>query len=193
VFLHTDTADTSSTVRAETAPDGSFAFEAVAAGEQHISVLAEGYLIPNEVRFVLLPADTLWEVPIRLSSGMLRRLRIVDAAGHPPAGADIVAVSSGVLRATTQADQEGRARIRSPMPPPVVFILGRDGAFAALRSTSDDVTWSLPSADILAPHHHSNYPRPAAPQCGHADRLRRRDPSRSTSPPALSAPTAPPD
>ncbi|MEO8380353.1 MAG: carboxypeptidase-like regulatory domain-containing protein [Acidobacteriota bacterium] len=140
VFLRTDTDETSTTVRAETAPDGSFAFEAVAAGEQYLSVLAEGYLIPDEQRFVLHPADTLREVPVRLADGILRSLRIVDAEGHPPVGADVIAVSNGVLRSTSHADQEGRVRIPVADAATVVFILGRDGAFAALRPTSDDVT-----------------------------------------------------
>jgi len=140
VSLRTDTDETSSTVRAETALDGSFAFEAVAAGEQHLSFLAEGYLIPDEQRFVLHPADTLREVPIRLSSGILRSLRIVDAMGHPPVAADVIAVSNGVLRATSHADQEGRVSIPVVDAATVVFILGRDGAFAAFRPTSDDVT-----------------------------------------------------
>lgn len=139
VSLRTDTDETSTTARAETAPDGSFAFEAVAAGEQSLSVQAEGYLIPDEQRFVLHPADTLREVPIRLATGLLRRLRIVDAAGHPPVAA-VIAVSNGVLRAASQTDTEGRVSIPVADTSTVIFILGRDGAFAALRPTSDDVT-----------------------------------------------------
>lgn len=140
VFLRTDVEDRSSTVRAETGSDGRFAFEAVAAGEQRISVLADGYLIPDEVRFVLHPADTLRDVPIRLESGILRTLHVTDAAGHPPMAADVVAVSNGVLRAATYADQEGRVRIPVADTATVVFILGRDGSFAAVRPGGDDVT-----------------------------------------------------
>ena len=151
VFLRTDTADATSNARAETAHDGSFAFEAVAAGEQHLSVVAEGYLIPDELRFVLHPADTLHEVPIRLASGIPRLLRVVDAAGHPPVAAEVVAVSNGVLRATTHVDQEGRAQVPVADAATVVFILGRDGAFAALRPTNDDVnhvTISRPASSL---------------------------------------------
>jgi hypothetical protein len=140
VFLHTDAEANSSTVGAQTAPDGRFAFEGVVAGEQHISVLADGYLIPDEVRFVLHPADTLHDVPIRLESGIQRTLRVADAAGNPPLAADVMAVSNGVLRATAYADQEGRVRIPVANAATVVFILGRDGSFAALRPTSDDIT-----------------------------------------------------
>lgn len=140
VFLRTDTEDSSSTVRAETGPDGRFVFEAVVAGEQRVSVLADGYLIPDELRFVLHPADTLRDVPIRLDSGILRTLRVADAAGHPPVAADVVAVSNGVLRATAYADQEGRVRIPVADAATVVFILGRDGSFAALRPTNDEIT-----------------------------------------------------
>lgn len=140
VFLRTDTADNSSTARAETGPDGRFTFEAVAAGEQHISVLADGYLIPDELRFVLNPADTLHDVSIRLENGILRTLRVTDAAGHPPLAADVVAVSDGILRAAAYVDQEGRVRIPVVDAATVIFILGRDGSFAALRPASDDVT-----------------------------------------------------
>jgi hypothetical protein len=140
VFLHTDVADDSSTVRTETPSDGHFAFEAVAAGEQRISVLADGYLIPDEIPFVLHPADTLHEVPIRLRSGILQRLRVTDAAGHPPVAADVMAVSNGVLRATAYTDQEGRARIPLPDAATVVFILGRDGSLAAVRPAREDIT-----------------------------------------------------
>jgi hypothetical protein len=140
VFLRTDTADSSSTVRTRTAQDGRFTFEAVAAGEQWISVLADDYLIPDELRFVLHPADTLRDVPIRLESGIPRTLRVVDAAGHPPVAADVVAVSNGVLRAAAYADQEGRVRIPVVDSATTVFILARDGSFAALRPANDDVT-----------------------------------------------------
>lgn len=140
VFLHTDSEESSSTVQAETAVDGRFAFEAVVAGEQRISVVAGGYLIPDDVRFALAPADTLREVPVRLESGIPRALRVTDAAGHPPMAAEVVAVSNGVLRATSYADQEGRVRIPVASAPTVVFILGRDGSFAALRPASDEVT-----------------------------------------------------
>ncbi|MEA2489957.1 MAG: hypothetical protein QOH21_1749 [Acidobacteriota bacterium] len=63
-----------------------------------------------------------------------------DAAGHPPVAAEVVAVSNGVLRATAYVDQEGRVRIPVADTATVVFILGRDGSFAALRPTNDDVT-----------------------------------------------------
>ncbi|HYI09086.1 MAG TPA: carboxypeptidase-like regulatory domain-containing protein [Thermoanaerobaculia bacterium] len=140
VVLRTDTSDDSSIARAETAMDGTFAFEAVAAGEQHLSVQADGYLIPDKLRFMLHPSDTLREVPIVLASGILRILHIVDDAGHPAVAADVVAVSNGVLRATAYSDQEGRVRIPVADGATVVFILGRNGAFAALRPHSDDVT-----------------------------------------------------
>jgi protocatechuate 3,4-dioxygenase beta subunit len=140
VFLHTDAGESSSTVRADTATDGRFAFEAVVAGEQRVSVLADGYLIPDDVRFALNPDDTVHDVPIRLESGIPRTLRVADAAGHPPVAAEVVAVSNGVLRATAYADQEGRVRIPVANAPTVVFILGRDGSFAALRPSNDDIT-----------------------------------------------------
>lgn len=150
VFLRTDTGDDSSTVRTESGVDGSFAFEAVAAGEQRISVLADGYLIPDEVRFALHPADTRHDVPIRLESGILRTLRVADAAGHPPVAADVVAVDNGVLRAATHADQEGRVRIPVPDAETVIFILGRDGSFAALRPNDDitAVTLAAPASSL---------------------------------------------
>jgi hypothetical protein len=152
VFLRTDSGDSSSTVRTESAPDGSFGFEAVVAGEQWISALADGYLIPDEQRFVLHPADTLRTVPIRLESGILRELRVTDAAGHPPLAADVVAVHNGVLRAATYVDQEGRARIPVPDAEAVVFILGRDGSFAALHPANDDdvtaVTLAAPASSL---------------------------------------------
>ncbi|HEX7680039.1 MAG TPA: carboxypeptidase-like regulatory domain-containing protein [Thermoanaerobaculia bacterium] len=152
VFLRSETEENSSTVRAESAPDGRFAFEAVTAGEHRISVLADGYLIPDEVSLVLNPADTLREVPIRLESGIPRTLRIADAAGHPPVAADVVAVSKGVLRATAYADQEGRVRIPVADAATVIFILGRDGSFAALRPAADDdvtaITLAAPESSL---------------------------------------------
>ncbi|MGN6184516.1 MAG: carboxypeptidase regulatory-like domain-containing protein [Thermoanaerobaculia bacterium] len=139
VFLRTDTDDNSTTVRTQSAQDGSFVFEAVAAGTQHVTVLADGYLIPDEVRFVLAPSDMRHDVPIRLESGMLRTLRVSDAAGHPPLAAEVVAVSNGVVRGASYVDPEGRARIPLPDDKAVIFILGRDGSFAALRPSNDDV------------------------------------------------------
>jgi hypothetical protein len=140
VFLRTMAGDNSSTARAHTAPDGRYAFEAVVPGEQRISVIADGYLIPDDVHFALGPEDTLREVPIRLQSGIPRKLRVADAAGRPPAAADVLAVSNGILRASATADAEGRVRIPVVDAATVVFVLGRDGSFAALRPSNDDVT-----------------------------------------------------
>lgn len=150
VFLRTNVGDDSSTVRTETAPDGRFAFEAVLPGEQRVSVIADGYLIPDEVHFEFHPGDTLRDVPIRLESGMLRTLRVTDAAGHPPVAADVVAVSNGVLRASASADQEGRVRIPVVDAATVVFILGRDGSLAALRPNDDltAVTLAAPASSL---------------------------------------------
>ena len=145
VFLRTDTDDTSSTVRTESAPDGRYAFEAVAAGEQFVTIVADDYLIPDEQHFTMHPADTLRDVPIRLDPGTLRTLRVRDAAGHPPIAADVIAVSNGTVRALTYTDQEGRARVPLPKTSSVIFVLARDGAFTAVRPTDEDLAITLPA------------------------------------------------
>lgn len=122
-----------STLRLQTDRHGIFEFADVKMGPYALSVAADGYLLDDEQHVYVTGETPVERVGITMSSGLLRRLRVVDAGGRPVA-ASVNVISDGKLRARTSTDVEGRATV--PIPPTgssAAWILPRTGSFAVVR------------------------------------------------------------
>ena len=140
VFLRSSMDESDSTIRTQTDSQGVFRFVGVTSGVQRVTVIADGYLSPDPIDFTMREDETSHDVPIRIDAGYTRRLRIVDAEGHPSIGADVLVAIDGEVRSSGIADGEGRVSIATKANASnVIYILGRDGAFAAVRPREDDV------------------------------------------------------
>jgi len=144
VLLRTTSANGGTSQQTDTGADGTYAFNGVDPGEQRVALAPLGYLIPEPVKFKMNAADTLRDASFVLDTGALHVLRVRDAAGHPAAGAQVIAVVYGAMRARAMADNEGRAELPLPKEPAVVHVLGRDGAFTSLRVAEDVTPVALP-------------------------------------------------
>lgn len=121
------------TLRLQTDRHGGFDFADVKMGPYTISVAADGYLLDDGHRVYVTGETPVERVGITLSSGSLRPLRIVDAAGRPVA-ASVNVISDGKLRSRTTTDAEGRATVSiPPTGSSAAWIIPRTGSFAVVR------------------------------------------------------------
>ena len=121
------------TLRLQTDRHGMFDFADVKMGPYAISVSADGYLLDDDHHVYVTGETPVERVGITLSSGLLRPLRIVDAAGKPVA-ASVNVISDGKLRSRTATDVEGRATVSiPPAGSSAAWILPRTGSFAVVR------------------------------------------------------------
>ena len=119
--------------------DGRYAYDAVPAGEQSVTVQADGYLLPDPVGFRLGEDDRGHEVIVPLRRGAARSVRVLQTNGNPSGGAYVLAVAAGALTSKATTDLEGRASFSTAGNPPVlVFVVAPDGSFAARRDPAAD-------------------------------------------------------
>lgn len=149
VFLRSTHGTVRTNPRTTTAADGSFLFNAVAPGEQHLTSLAPGFLIPDPVDFTTREGDPPHSLDIVLDSGAPHALRIFLHDGRPAAGAELVAAVGDAIRAISSADADGRATV--PMPRDAeakIYVIPREGTFAVVDRDADHVTLRPPSSSL---------------------------------------------
>lgn len=139
VFLRSTHGEVKTNPHTQTDDDGAFLFNAVAPGEQHLTVMAADYVIPDAVDFVTKEGDPPHRVDVALDTGAPRALRVVQHDGHPAAGAEIDAVADGVVRAMTYTDADGRAAVPLPRAGEAkIYVIPRSGAFAVVGARDPD-------------------------------------------------------
>ena len=150
VFLRTARSSVTSNPHTTTGPDGSYLFNAVAPGKQHLTVLAGGYLIPEAVEFTTSEGDAPHQVDVALDSGAPRSLRVETYEGHPAAGAELDAVVNGEIRAIASTDADGRATVPLPLHGEgKIYVIPRDGSFAVVGPRDPDrVTLPRPASSL---------------------------------------------
>src|SRR6185436_3874503 len=133
VFLRTAHDKVQTNPHTTTDANGAFLLNAVAPGQQHLTVLSPDYLIPDAVDFTTKDGDPPRVVDVALDTGAPRSLRVVSHDGRPAAGAELDAVAGGEIRAMTYTDAEGRATIPLPRGGEAkVYVVPREGAFAVV-------------------------------------------------------------
>jgi hypothetical protein len=150
VFLRTSHGDLKSNPRTTTDDNGAFLFNAVAPGEQHLTVLAGSYLIPSPVDFTTKEGDPPRQVDVALETGTPRALRVFTHDGRPAAGAELDAVVGGDIRAISGTDAEGRGAV--PLPPEgeaKIYVVPREGAFAVVSARDPDRVQLPPPSSSL--------------------------------------------
>ena len=145
VVLRTQHETSASTIGQRTADDGSFLFDAVAAGAQRLSVTADDFLIPDPVELTV--AETA-EVTVKLDAGAARSLRVFDHHGDPVRDAEVIAASGNRVRASARTGADGRAVLAVPREPVVLYVIAPGGGFAVLDRAADRVDLPAPRASL---------------------------------------------
>ena len=130
VTLRTQKETSATTVRERSDADGAFVFDAVPAGRQQVSVVADDYLIPDPVELTVGDDDAAAEIRVDLDSGFPRQLRVFDYHGQPVRGAEVVVASGNRLRSTSHTAADGRAVVAVPAEPVTLYALAPAGGFA---------------------------------------------------------------
>jgi len=134
--LHIDSAsgDTKRHLNAQAGGDGRFDLAAMQAGRVTIEASREGYLDGSSAPFALGETDRLREIAIALEPGSAVPMIVRDSAGRPLAGARLVTVVDGIVRAHATMGSDGRGRITLPRDrAATIFALPRDGSFGVVH------------------------------------------------------------
>jgi len=114
VALRTEAADSSLTVRTQSAPDGRFEFFGVREGAQSLFARATSYLQSDALLFDLRGAPVNRSVEFKLSRGTPRDVRVVDDRGQALANASLFTACDGHVKSTSVTDAEGRGSVALP-------------------------------------------------------------------------------
>lgn len=146
-LLDTVIGDGKATVRARTDSQGRFAFEGLERGDQVISVAAPGYLFRDPERL------TTDDLKVTLRQGYLRDLVIEQSDGSAVAGAEVLCVKDGKIRAKALSGADGHVTMATPGDEPsIVYVIPSDGSLAIrrFRAPLDEVS-SDPVTIRIAP------------------------------------------
>ncbi|HEX7136305.1 MAG TPA: carboxypeptidase-like regulatory domain-containing protein [Vicinamibacterales bacterium] len=146
-LVNSDIGEGKGTVRDRTDSQGRFAFEGVAPGDPLVSVAAPAYLFRDAER---LKRD---DVKLTLNEGYPRDVIIEQTDGTPIAGAEVLCVVNGKMRAKTISSAGGRATIATPAEgPSTIYVLPSDGSLGIHRfhAPLDEVS-SAPATIRIAP------------------------------------------
>lgn len=120
-------------LRRRTDANGAFSYIAVPAGAQVVRVLAaEGHLRPAPLRFELDGAQR--DVAVTLAEGARRTVEALDSRGTPIAGAMVLCVTRGEIRASAKTDAKGVALLDTPREgESLLYVIPSEGSFATQR------------------------------------------------------------
>lgn len=119
--------------------EGRFRFSAPPPAEYSMGAAADGYLPSPTLRYVINEGDGDREVELRVEPSSEKTIEVRDAAGQPVAGAVVLDYDGLQLTGRRSTDADGLVHV--PVPEGGrrrLFIVPREGAFAALALTSRD-------------------------------------------------------
>jgi len=148
VILRTQRETSAATIGQRTGADGSFLFDAVAAGPQRLTVMADDFLIPDPVELTIGENDAPAEITVPLDAGRARSLRVFDHRGAPVTGAEVIAASGNRVRATSQTGADGRVSVAVPAEEVVLYVVAPGGGFAVLDRQADRVDLPAPRSSL---------------------------------------------
>lgn len=131
VMLRSENAESTLTVRTQTAPDGRFEYFGVREGALTLTARAPSYLDSDAVRFELRGAPARHAVDVELTRGEARAVRVVDKGDAPLAGAMLITSCDGHVKSTSVTNAEGRTEAAFPGSAScAIFVLPQEGSIA---------------------------------------------------------------
>lgn len=146
--------DRTSHFSARTGADGRFDLAAMQPGLVTIEATREGYLDGSSAPFELAEADRLHEVAVALEPGAGVPIAVGDSAGSPLAGATVLTVVDGRVRARATTGADGRSRVTLPRETAAtLYAIPHGGSFAVVHVAKADeaprrVTLPRPSSSL---------------------------------------------
>lgn len=135
-------------VKTRSDDNGVFRFAPVPHGKHTLKAAAASYP-PGEIAYTFLEPETTRKIVIRLDAASTVALTVVDSAGAPVAGAQVIDYRGIQRLGLSTTDATGQVRI--PLPAGEmrdVFVIPREGSFAftTLRHAGEPVTLRVPPA-----------------------------------------------
>lgn len=134
VTLESHIGDSEQQVRTKTGEDGRFDFTGIQDGTHIVRIFPSDHLETAPQTFTLDRKTRLHELDVRLDAGRAVPIIVIDANDDPVAGADVLAVADGKIRARSRTDEDGRATVAVPADESAtLFVVPSEGAFGVQR------------------------------------------------------------
>ncbi len=134
IALQTQSASSTTSLRAESDAAGRFEFRSVKPGRHTLGATAEGFIASVPLEFELTSADSLREVTVNLVKGVVREIAVIDIFGRPVASAALAEIASGQFIGLKNTDASGTTSLTIPEGERrTIVVIPANGSFAVAR------------------------------------------------------------